>query len=244
MLKFNLTYRRFSERSILVEWPSEINENILHDVLDFKNKLENTNIKEIVQVNNAYNSLLIIYMFTIDNAYDEIKRLKAHYSNRDHLEKSVFNLWKIPVCYDEEFGIDLVEISEKKNCSKAQIIQLHSEPIYTVYFIGFLPGFLYLGGLDKRLHFPRKKSPRLQIKKGAVAIGGPQTGVYPNESPGGWNIIGNSPIVFFETNQVEPCFAKAGDKVQFVPISKSEYDVIHEEIENGCYQLENEVYHG
>ncbi|MEH6536137.1 MAG: 5-oxoprolinase subunit PxpB [Psychroserpens sp.] len=243
-MDFELTYRRFSERSILVEWPTEITENILDDVLIFKNHLLNSRVKSIVQVNNAYSSILIIYKFTIDNVYGEILMLKTSYSDRVSKTKRALKHWRIPVCYDNDFGLDLVEISENKKLSKLEIIKLHSEAIYIVFFVGFLPGFLYLGGLDKRLYFPRKKSPRLHIEKGAVAIGGQQTGVYPNLSPGGWNIIGNSPIHFFDPNKREPCFAKSGDKIQFIPIDRSQYDEIQDKIDNGSYQIESEVFYG
>ena len=150
-------------------------------------------------------------------------------------------LWKIPVCYDAVFGIDLEAISKEKNLSKEEIIKRHSQAIYTVYFIGFLPGFLYLGGLDESLHVPRKSTPRLQIEKGAVAIGGNQTGVYPTESPGGWNIIGNSPIEFFNPKLETPCFAKAGDKISFKPITIQEFKTIKILVEAGVYQIESEV---
>lgn len=238
---FQLKYKPFGERSILVEWPSEINENILNDVLVFKNKLQNQSIELKIEVKSAYNSILITYSFTIDNINDKILALKAPYSTKINFQKTSYRLWKIPVSYDEEFALDLDEICKQKNLSKTEIIQLHSETIYTVFFIGFLPGFLYLGGLDEKLHFPRKASPRLQVKKGSVAIGGNQTGVYPNESPGGWNIIGNSPINFFDSNKEAPCFAKSGDRIQFVPISLKDYDEISVLVKSGVYQLESEV---
>src|SRR5690606_22673794 len=151
------------------------------------------------------------------------------------------NLWKIPVSYDAVFGIDLEAICLEKRISKNELIKRHSQAIYTVYFIGFLPGFLYLGGLDEVLHIARKSTPRLKIEKGAVAIGGHQTGVYPTESPGGWNIIGNSPIEFFNPKSNPPCFAEAGDKISFYPISLKEYRDIKTLSEAGVYQLESEV---
>jgi len=241
---YQLTYKPFGERSILVEWPSEIDENILNDVLIFKNKLQNKNIELEVEVKSAYNSLLITYDFTIENINDKISALKTLYLSSGDIPKTQFRLWKIPVCYDDEFALDLDDISEKKQLSKKDIIQLHSGTIYTVFFIGFLPGFLYLGGLDERLYFPRKSTPRQLIKKGAVAIGGNQTGVYPNESPGGWNIIGNSPIEFFNASKDIPCFAKAGDKIQFVPISLKQYNDLSLMVKAGVYQMESEVIHG
>ena len=243
-MSFNLTYRRFSERSILVEWPQEISQNILDDVLFFKKSLLELNIESLLHVNTAYNSLLVIYKFTIDNINDEVLMLKDHYLHGKVVKKAKAKLFKIPVCYDEEFGLDLKELSEEKKLSIPEIINLHSKPIYTVFFIGFLPGFLYLGGLDKQLHFPRKKSPRLLVEKGAVAIGGEQTGLYPIASPGGWNIIGSSPIALFLPKKKEPCFAKPGDKIQFVPISKSMYNSIVLQIEKEAYVIESEVIDG
>lgn len=241
---FQLTYKPYGERSILVEWPAEINENILNDVLNFKNKLQNKFIESKIEVKSAYNSLLITYDITIENINNEVLILKELYLSNLAVEKSTFKLWKIPVCYDNEFALDLEEISNQKNLSKQEIIQLHSDAIYTVYFIGFLPGFLYLGGLYENLFVPRKATPRLKVKKGAVAIGGNQTGVYPNESPGGWNIIGNSPIDYFDTSKELPCFAKAGDKIQFAPIGLKEYNDIDVLVKAGIYQMESEVIDG
>src|SRR5690606_28842654 len=134
----------------------------------------------------AYNSLLIVYDDVSRNFEDEVVLLKKMYAESNSKSVILSTLWKIPVCYDAVFGIDLEAISVEKKISKADIIKRHSQPIYTVFFLGFLPGFLYLGGLDEVLHLPRKSTPRLKIDKGAVAIGGHQTGVYPAESPGGW----------------------------------------------------------
>jgi inhibitor of KinA len=227
-----------------VEWPPEINETILHDVINFKKDLQQHNFKSKIEITSAYNSLLITYGYTIENINSEVLTLKSLYSLRKGLKKSTFRLWKIPVCYDDEFALDLVEISTEKKLSKPEIIALHSGTIYTVYFIGFLPGFLSLGGLDKSLHYPRKSASRQQIKKGAVAIGGNQTGIYPNESPGGWNVIGNSPISFFDASKDSPCFAIAGDKIQFVPMSLKEYHDISTLVKEGVYQMESEVIDG
>lgn len=241
MNTFQLKYKPYGERSILVEWPSEINEIILNDVLNYKNKLKKHYIESKIEIKSAYNSLLITYDCTIDNINDEILDLKSLYSSKKELQNTSNKLWKIPVCYEDEFALDLDEISKQKNLSKQEIVKFHCGVIYTVYFIGFLPGFLYLGGLDEKLCVPRKSTPRLQVKKGAIAIGGNQTGIYPNESPGGWNIIGNSPIVFFDASKDIPCFAKAGDKIQFVQIGMKEYKNISILIQAGVYQMESEV---
>jgi KipI family sensor histidine kinase inhibitor len=209
-------------------------------VLDFKQKVLNFNIKVIVEIIQSNNSLLIIY----DN-------LKINFITLQHLLERLFLLqtdkiqietpccWEVPVCYDSKFGIDLEEIAQKKNLTIDEIIKLHTTPKYQVFSIGFLPGFLYLGGLDKRLHIDRKSSPRLEVKKGAVGIGGMQTGIYPKMSPGGWQILGNSPINFFDVSIEKPCFAKAGDFIKFTPISLEEYDTILETVSNGNYELKS-----
>ncbi len=243
-MTYNLTYKPFGERAILIEWPAVIDENILKDIVNFKNSIEKLNIKSIVELKSAYNSLLISYHTVCRNFENEINVLKNVYLASDFKDKDKSVLWKIPVCYDSVFGIDIEAISKEKNLLKEEIIKRHFQSIYTVYFIGFLPGFLYLGGLDASLHVPRKSTPRMQIEKGAVAIGGNQTGVYPTESPGGWNIIGNSPIEFFNPKLETPCFAKAGDKIRFKPITIQEFNTIKSLVAARLYQIESEVVYG
>lgn len=242
-MSFVLTYKCFGERSILIEWPSKINPDILQDILRFKSGIENNHIKQVVDLRHAYNSLLVIYDFFSIDFKNEAEILKTIYLTKNNSKKEASKLWRIPVCYDVIFGIDLDFISEEKKQAKNLVVKQHSEVVYTIYFIGFLPGFLYLGGLNEALFTPRKSTPRLKIEKGAVAIGGKQTGVYPQESPGGWNIIGNSPINFFDNSKKQPCFAKAGDKLQFYSISLKEHHNIKALVAAKVYQLESEVIH-
>lgn len=243
MDSYNLTYKQYGERAILIEWSTKIEENILKDIINYKNKIVYYNIKVIVEVINTYNSLTIIYSSTIDNIYNEITTLKSIYqeSFEQNLLKNYY--WNIPVCYDEKFGLDLQEISKSNQVPIDEIIELHSGAIYTVFFIGFLPGFLYLGGLPERLNFARRSVPRLIVEKGAVGIGGSQTGVYPMQSAGGWNIIGNTPISLFNVSKENPCFAKSGDKIKFVPVSLEEYKQVEAKIEIGFYNIENKLIH-
>lgn len=233
----DLKFSRYNEYSILIEWPAIMDENMLKDILNFKNIIEKKYIKQKVEVINAFNSILVIYNYTIDNVNDEIFRLKALKFTEDDLVDSKSKLWKIPVCYDDEFGMDLNEFSKQKQISKTEVIELHSSAIYTIFFIGFLPGFLYLGGLGKKLHLDRKSTPNLDVKKGAVGIGGNQTGIYPQNSPGGWHIIGNTPVDFFNPKTNPPCVFNAGDQLKFYPISKSEFLDLEQDVKHGCFQL-------
>ncbi len=254
MNHFQLTYEQYGERSILIEWPPKIDTNTLENVILFKDKIEKSLVKEIIDIKSAYCSILISYNTTIENIYDKISTLKDVYSSEISMHLIPSMLWRIPVCYDTKFALDLEEISLEKRISKQDIIALHSDAIYTVFFIGFLPGFLYLGGLKSALYFPRKATPRLLIEKGAVAIGGNQTGVYPSQSPGGWNVIGNSPINFFDVSNPDspdsyrdmdkPCFANPGDKIQFYPITKKRHSDITTLVDAGVFQLESEVIRG
>lgn len=228
-----LTYKQFGNRAILIEWPAKIDEEILKDILQFKEHIISNKKDFIEECITGYNSLTIIYLREIIDFSSEKKSLESLYLEERSKSSTTNFLWKIPVCYDMEFGIDLEEMSSNLNLSIPEIIDLHTQTTYTVYFIGFLPGFLYLGGLDSRLESKRKPNPRLHVAKGSVAIGGSQTGIYPMDSAGGWNIIGKTPLSFFNLNSDSPCFAKPGDKIQFVPISSDDYKriAIHVKLE-------------
>ncbi len=242
-MTYNLHYSQFNEHSILIEWPAIIDDLMLKSILNLNNCIQINYIKQKIEVITTYNSMLVIYDTTIENINDEFIKLKELFQHQNTSKNIKPQIWELPVCYDVEFGMDLEELSSIKKFSKSKIIKLHSEVIYTVFFIGFLPGFLYLGGLDSRLFLNRKTTPNLNVKKGSVAIGGQQTGIYPQDSPGGWHIIGNSPIELFNPNQNPPCFIKAGDKVKFKAIKKSEYDDIHNAISKSEYQLKPTTSH-
>lgn len=236
-----MTYKAYGKHAVLIEWPARIDINILQNIILFKNKILNSNIKVIVDIINTYNSLTIVYIPTIKNIYSEILTLKSIYSKNLKPIKVVNYHWRIPVCYDLQFGLDLEAISIANKISIDEIIETHSNTIYTVFFVGFLPGFLYLGGLHKKLHFDRKSNPRLTIERGSVGIGGSQTGIYPIQSAGGWNIIGKSPISFFDIQKEKPCFAKSGDTISFIPINIKEFVQIENQISFENYRLDKSL---
>lgn len=241
-MDYELKFSPYNEYSILIEWPAVMDENMLKNILDYKKSIQNSSVELVVEIINTFNSLLIIYDLTIDDVYGEILRLKSLKIKVETIEDASSKLWRIPVCYDADFGIDLEAFSKEKQLSKNKVIELHSSAIYTIFFIGFLPGFLYLGGLNKKLHLDRKSTPNLDIKKGAVGIGGNQTGIYPKNSPGGWHIIGKTPIDFFNPKSSPPCFFNAGDKLQFFAISKAQFLDLEQNIINNQFQLTPELY--
>lgn len=145
------------------------------------------------------------------------------YQAIQHSTNDNAKLIEIPVCYDQSFGLDIQEVATHAKLSIEQVIAMHAETIYAVYMIGFLPGFAYLGGMDKQLTTPRKPSPRLSIPAGSVGIGGEQTGIYPLTSPGGWQIIGRTPLVMFNIEKDQPSRLQPGNKVVFKPIGMEEF---------------------
>tara|TARA_B100000929_G_C15491583_1_gene414614 strand:- start:340 stop:1071 length:732 start_codon:yes stop_codon:yes gene_type:complete len=232
----------FGDRGILIDFGKKIDSETLDKVLFYKNKIENELVKQELEIINTYNSLLVIYVSTIEDIYGEVLRFKELLIEANIPKNSNYKIFHIPVCYDKEFGLDLKYISEEKELSENEITELHTAPFYQVYFIGFLPGFLYLGGLDKKLQISRKETPRREVKKGSVGIGENQTGIYPKNSPGGWQILGKSPIKFFDKNQMPPSLFSAGDKIKFYSVSKDEFSSIEEEIEEGNFTLKIEVH--
>ena len=232
-----IKYKPFGERAILIEWESKICASISDVILEFQQKIGAFENRKIVDTIVGYASLTIIYRTRIIDYLKEVAVLKKIDASKNIVGKKSSFTWEIPVCYDLEFGIDLQEISKVTNFEIPEIIKLHSQNPYRVYFIGFLPGFLYLGGLNKQLFFDRKSNPRLNVAQGTVAIGGEQTGIYPSESAGGWNIIGKTPLVFFNIDEDIPCFAKAGDFIKFISIDKEEFFKIKKEVKQGAYQI-------
>ena len=233
MKKYSLSYKPFGRSALLIEWPAKIDESILNDIVSFEKVLAwEANIIDTII---AYNSLTVVF----NDAYNfktTVERFSNLYEEKRQTSSKVSKCWQIPVCYDLQFGLDLEEIAETNDLSTDEVIQLHTTPKYLVYFIGFQPGFLYLGGLDKRIHMPRKANPRLRVEKGSVGIGGQQTGIYPQDSSGGWNIIGKTPVELFDITKALPCFAKAGDRIHFESVDLQTFKQIEKEIQKGNYQ--------
>lgn len=241
MNKFQLQYKQLGSSALLIEWPPEISNEILNDIRFFVSKIED--FKEIVEYNFIYSSLLIVYNKGVTNFSTFSDKLNNTYKKNVEILRPKRTLWEIPVCYNEEFGIDLNFLSLEKGVSINEIVSKHSAVSYTVYGIGFLPGFLYLGGLDKKIHSPRRNTPRLNVLKGSVGIGGSQTGIYPQTSPGGWHIIGKTPLNLFEVNNEIPCFIRPADEVKFIPILKDEFYFIEQACNNNSYEPNKFVIH-
>lgn len=238
MKSYPLTIIPFGETALVIEWPKQVEESILTDILGFVDAFKELGLPNW-EMSVAYYSLTMVHHGEpID--FEEIERtiLSCHQRSMGRTTKRPRYLWTLPVCYDPEFGIDLEEVGKFLGLSREELIHQHTSQEYLVYGIGFLPGFMYLGGLPQTLEIPRRPEPRLQVAKGSVGLAAKQTGIYPQESPGGWNIIGNCPIPLFNPLAKEACFVKVGDKIRFQGIERAEYELHKIEAEVGIYKPE------
>jgi inhibitor of KinA len=199
-------------------------------LLAMKAWIEEHRFEGILDVFVAYNSLTLVYdlfqlsALTPSKPFDFLTSYleKAHDASENILQATK-PVVRIPVCYDKTFGLDLEDLSKESKIAIDEIIHLHQAKTYHVFMIGFLPGFAYMAEVDSRIAFSRRPSPRTQVPAGSVGIAGIQTGIYPIDSPGGWQIIGRTPIPLFNPKDDPPVFLHPGDQVQLFAITLSEY---------------------
>lgn len=217
------------DQAILIEFPQEVNHSIHAAVQQVKSVLENEQPDWLTELVPAFASVAVHYDIRkladypspYEYVFNELNRLLLGMkTGADASSRTV----RIPVLYGGEMGPDLEEVAEYHHLTKDEVIQLHTESTYTVYMLGFAPGFPYIGGMNEKIATPRKAKPRMKISAGSVGIAGKQTGVYPIETPGGWQIIGQTPEKLFRPeNEEEPTLLQAGDVVTFYSISEEEF---------------------
>lgn len=217
-----------SDHSIFIEFDGDISENLLRYILGVAESIEQSPPIGFIELVPAYNSLLIIFEPLEFQPEQALSQIETAIKQAKMVDASSGNTIEIPVCYDGRVADDINYVADYCGMTVKELIEAHSSQDYTVYMLGFLPGFLYLGGLDERLHCPRRDNPRTRIEAGSVGIGGNQTGIYPIASPGGWQIIGRTPITMLDIQKSPPAVANALDKVRFVPISYEEFEQLSE----------------
>ena len=236
MRKYKINFFHYSQNSILVNWPQTISTEISTDINTLCKALYND--ENIIEFRKGYCSLLI--QFNSENiSYNHFRVYLINiYKNLKEINIVKPLVWEIPVCYDNIFSSDMNEYSKKISLTKDEIIQLHSSKTYYLHMYGFLPGFMYLGGLDSKLQISRKTIPSRRVLKGSVAVGGSQTGIYPSNSPGGWYVIGNTPINLFDASNLnQPVAFPDSNYVKFSPVSIKEYELIKDEVEKSEYKF-------
>lgn len=232
---------KLGETSWGIKWTCEPSREFLQFLLAVKKRLEANFNAEIV---HTYTEILLKNIKSDATSLDLEIRFREIIKETTSLESQEYKVHRVPVCYDSSLGEDIVYLAKAKGLTVPDVIKLHTAPLYTVYFMGFLPGFPYLLGLDERLYIDRKSVPKQKVVQGSVAIGGQQTGIYPQDSPGGWHTIGHSPILFFDVNKKSSSPFKAGDYITFYEISVQEHKLMQEKAIAGTLQLESTIYEG
>ena len=235
-----MTIKAFGDCALLIELEQKIDIAIHEKIIYLNNAIKLGRISGIMYTIPAYCSLTIGYdpmKITFSKLKERILEIaqKGAETNVDYEYKK----WKIPVCYEAAFAPDLSELSKQTQLSKEEIIQLHATTNFRVFMLGFIPGFAYMGKLPEALFCHRRESPRKKVAACSVGLAGHQTGIYPSEAPGGWQIIGRTPIKPFDGHRERPFLFKAGDEVNFFSISSKDYQSIQLEVESGRFKEEN-----
>jgi len=212
------------DRGLLIEFGDEISPETNQKVRAMALAIKTAAIEGIMEAVPTYRSLLVVYNPLIVSIEDLKKRLKLL---EEKLPQTLFpepKLTRLPVVYGDLYGPDFHYVAEYCHISREEVIQLHCSKPYLIYMIGFMPGYPYMGDLPEALVTPRLKTPRLSVPAGSVAISQKQTGIYPMESPGGWQIIGRTPVRLFDPEKDPPALLRMGDLVQFYSITAEEFE--------------------
>ena len=223
----NVRFLPCGDQAVTVEWGSTIDEHINRQVHAFARKVEALSHPAITEVVPTYRSATVHYRPEV-LSYEELKHLLAPLAQGSAEEAEELPVVEIPVCYGGEYGPDLLEVAQHCSLTPEEVIARHTAPTYRIYMLGFTPGFPYLGGLDPSIAAPRRKEPRIHIPAGSVGIAGEQTGVYPIVSPGGWQLIGRTPLRLFDPQKEQPILLSAGAGIRFVPIDEETFRKMEE----------------
>lgn len=231
----NIKMYTAGDSSVLIVFGQEISPEINAQITALVHMMKAQHIEGVTDMIPAFASLLINYDPRVIS-YDVLsarleKLLKLEISG----QASDSRIYEIPVCYGGAYGPDLQAIADHAGLSPEEVIQIHSSRDYLIYMLGFLPGFSYLGGLDERIHTPRLANPRIRIPAGSVGIGGSQTGIYPLDSPGGWQLLGLTPVKTYDPSREVPILFEAGDYIRFVPVSEEEFLEIKRQVDENTY---------
>jgi inhibitor of KinA len=227
MLSQELWYPRFqlaSDCSLLITFGDGISRKHHSDVVRLFQLLRSEQNPAIRNIHPAYSSLLVSFDSLLLGPAEFEAFVRGLVDRIDSARSLPSRTVEVPVCYDNTFGPDLESVAAHNGITAEEAIRLHSTPQYLVYFLGFAPGFPYLGELPAQLVTPRLSTPRVKIPAGSVAIGGSQTGIYPVSTPGGWRIIGRTPLKLFQPDREPPVLLQMGDIVQFNPVTKEKFE--------------------
>ena len=223
------------DRALVMELGAEVSVAINKKIRSLCLAIQKQGIKGVEELLPTYRSILINYNPLLIQAKKLVRELKKIEKSIGHFALPEPKLIEVPTCYGGEYGLDLAYVAQYNNLSPAEVIELHSAEKYLIYMLGFTPGFAYLGGLAEQIATPRLEEPRIEVPAGSVGIAGQQTGIYPLNSPGGWQLIGRTPLKLFDPQSQAPILEgiAAGNYLKFIPITEVEYEEIKKEVELG-----------
>ncbi|HIW39507.1 MAG TPA: 5-oxoprolinase subunit PxpB [Candidatus Eubacterium pullicola] len=224
------------DSALLIEFEQKIAPEINAQITAFVHLLKEQHIEGVTDLIPAFASLLINYDPRVIGYKDLKARIEELLKIEVSEEASEARVFEIPVCYGGEYGPDIANIAENAGLSEQEVIEIHCSKDYLIYMLGFLPGFVYLGGLDERIHTPRLANPRISIHAGSVGIAASQTGIYPLNSPGGWQLLGMTPVKTYDPERETPILVEAGDYIRFVPVTEEEFLKIKKQVDDGTYE--------
>ncbi len=237
-------YLPAGDQGLVVEFGNVIDPTVNRRVHDLAQAITDAKLTGILDLVPTYRSLLVMYD-PLSHSYNGMKfTLSSLLEGMTESELASPKVVEIPVIYDAEYGPDLDFVCQHSGLSHKEVIEIHSNATYLVYMLGFTPGFPYLGGMDDRIATPRLKTPRTSIPAGSVGIAEKQTGVYPIESPGGWQLIGYTPIKLFDPAREEPVLLEPGNYVRFLPVDDATAKEIEEQVASGTYEFKISEYAG
>ena len=231
-----VTIKPVGDASLLLEFEQVIAPAINHQVTALVAMIKEQQIEGIIDMIPSFCALVINYDPRIIGYGALCERMEKLLQCEIKADASRAMVFEIPVCYEGEFAPDLAHVAANAKMTEAEVIALHTGSDYLIYMLGFMPGFPYLGGLDERIHTPRLENPRILIPAGSVGIGAAQTGIYPSDSPGGWQLIGRTPVKTYDNQREKPILFDAGDYIRFVAVSRHQYDEIAEQVSAGTYR--------
>jgi KipI family sensor histidine kinase inhibitor len=226
--------------ALVVEFGDRVDPELSDKVLRLDARVRQARLPGVVETVPTFRSLTLYYD-PLQTARRQLEPAVKALLGRPGRERRAARLWHIPICYETPFAPDLAEVAGALGLAAAEVAARHSAPVYRVYMIGFLPGFPYLGDLPPELALPRRADPRLKVPAGSVAIATNLSAIYPYESPGGWHLIGATPIRLFDPARSPPALLAAGDAVRFAPIDAALFREIRESAATGNYLVGGEA---
>ncbi|MEH7776038.1 5-oxoprolinase subunit PxpB [Bacillus altitudinis] len=241
-IKDTITFHPLGDAAIVIQAGTDISEDIHERVKQLFSCIEQHPFEGYVEAVQAFTNVTVFYepYKVYQSAQLKQRAISPYEWVKDYIENLLEDNWQegnqvkrrivdVPVCYGGELGPDLEEVARINDLTPEEVVRIHTSGTYLVYMIGFAPGFPFLGGLSEKIAAPRRQTPRMSIPKGSVGIAGKQTGVYPISTPGGWQLIGQTPLSLFRPNAERPSLLKAGDEVRFVQLSEKEFFSMKEE---------------